>query len=201
MSEKDLDGVMVVRAMQRYGLDPTDEELVEAFVRAYVADVNYRAGGSRYERAAKKTAQMQAQALRHAQLEAMGIDPIMEPNRYLEELGNLVFAPVEPAESKVEKQSVLDTDDPGELFEMAMGRQGQDPGDQVSGQAWRRMMDAGVWLEDGDPEIKQVDRSSPEKFLETVDQAINAKKGRLRETDVVGTDDLDQLWRMGEEEL
>lgn len=57
---------------------------------------------------------------------------------------------------------------------------GQEPPDAITAEAWKMMQEAGVTIEDEDPEVSSIDRSSPYKFLRSIEQAIEAKRQRIQ---------------------
>lgn len=65
------------------------------------------------------------------------------------------------------------------------GSQAQAPGlegmDPITAEAYQMMQQAGVMIEQGDPEAAQIDQSSPFKFLRSVEAAIAAKKARTEQ--------------------
>jgi hypothetical protein len=60
-----------------------------------------------------------------------------------------------------------------------VGTQDEAEQDPVTAEAWQMMKDAGITIEDNDPETKTLDQSSPYKFLKSIDAAIAAKKARI----------------------
>lgn len=92
--------------------------------------------------------------------------------------------------------------------------------DPVTAEAWRMMEDAGIIIEDDDPEAGTLDQSSPYAFLRSIDKAIEAKRQRTggqqepasqartptnigsagsHPNPVANTNDLDQLWGMAKQ--
>lgn len=53
--------------------------------------------------------------------------------------------------------------------------------DPVTAEAWRMMEEAGVLVDEDDPEAKLLNFSSPYKFLKSIESAIEAKKERISE--------------------
>ncbi len=55
----------------------------------------------------------------------------------------------------------------------------KDAPDPTTQAAWQMMKDAGVWIEDSDPETETLDMSSEGNFLRSMSKAIEAKQARL----------------------
>lgn len=82
-------------------------------------------------------------------------------------------------------ESLTKGSDPGQPSAPATPSQaapnaGSEPNpDEITAQAHRMMSQAGVWIEQGDPEVAQLSQDSPYAFLHSVELAINAKKARM----------------------
>lgn len=174
----EIDTKAAAAAMALYGLDPAGEDAIE-FARAYTQDEqrNDPQVRDRYARAARAAATSKRQQEAMARLGSLEDQRLANDRDALWRIANYKAAPI--AQETKQVQSVLDTNDWGELWRMSQGKGNlsQDPNDSVNAEAWQRMAAAGIDLDEDDPEVnKQLDRSSPERFLASVDKIIQHKQ-------------------------
>jgi hypothetical protein len=59
------------------------------------------------------------------------------------------------------------------------GQEGNDPTEAITQDALNMMREAGVFVDEFDPEAKTIDFSSPYKFLQSMEKAIQSKQARI----------------------
>lgn len=175
----EIDTKAAAQAMALYGMNPTESADVIEFARHWTEDANRNdpMNRDRYSRAAQAAATARRQQEAMARLGSLEDQRLANDRDALWRIANYKAAPI--AQETKQVQSVLDTNDWGELWRMSQGKGNlsQDPNDSVNAEAWQRMAAAGIDLDEDDPEVsKQLDRSSPERFLASVDKIIQHKQ-------------------------
>ncbi len=191
----EIDTRAAAQAMALYGLNPAEAADANEFARHFVED-SERGDPQlrdRYQRAARSaaTSLRQSQAMRA--LGGLEDQRLANDRDAIWRISQYKAAPLTEQPKRV--QSVLDTTDPGELWRMSQGKGDAVPdviNDQVTSQAWRKMQDAGVVIDESDPEAKLLDPSTPERFLASIDKAIEQKRAKS----VYEITDPNELWKL-----
>lgn len=188
------DGYAALSAMGKYGLDPDNDADADMYLEAFKADLNRNdpRAGDRYDRAAQAAASRK----QGAEIIQKGKELGRTGNFELADLWQASQAKAQPVQQhEPEPISVLDDMSGAGAAEVLFGGAEQDPGDQVTAQAWRMMMEAGVDIFEDDPEIDLVKSDGTEdEFLQSIQQAIAKKAARLAWQDGKKPD-MDALWK------
>jgi len=194
-----LDPRAAAQALVLYGLDPTDQANTVEFARHFTEDANRNdpMNRDRYSRAAQATATAKRQAEAMRALGSLEDQRLANDQDAIWKIANYKAPPITEQTKRV--QSVLDTIDPGELWRMSQGKGDAVPdtiNDETTAAAWRKMQDAGITIDERDPEAKLLDTSTPAKFLDSVDKAIQAKQAKS----IYEINDPDQLWELAKKQ-